>query len=121
MLNSFLSLQRDSEQDSGHFSVLDQGKSGLLSVKIVHKENGTNIAEKIVVARGMGSPRPALNRRRRTREGPELACVQTPIRPGGTRRGGRVNEHPAVGLPARSSGRHVVRRRQSSPILKSPM
>ena len=30
------------------------------------------------MARGMGSPRHVLNRRRRTREGPELACVQTP-------------------------------------------
>ena len=30
------------------------------------------------VARGMGSPRHARNRRRRTREGPELACVLSP-------------------------------------------
>ena len=30
------------------------------------------------MARGMGSPRQVLNRRRRTREGPEAACVQTP-------------------------------------------
>ena len=41
MLNSFLSLQKDSEQDNGHFSGLDQRKSGILSVKIVHKVNGT--------------------------------------------------------------------------------
>ena len=39
--NSFLSMQRDSEQDIGHFSVLVQRKSGTLSVKTVHKENGT--------------------------------------------------------------------------------
>ena len=32
-----------------------------------------------LVARGMGSPRRANNRRRRTREGPEPACVQTPL------------------------------------------
>ena len=31
------------------------------------------------VARGMGSRRHAVNRRRRTREGPEPACVQTPL------------------------------------------
>ena len=54
---------------------------------------------------------------------------------GGTCRGGRMNEHPAVvtssrrgknlqlvarraGLPARVSGRHVVRGRQSSPTLE---
>ena len=41
MLNSFLHMQKDSEQDSGHFSVLDQRISGILSVKIVHKVNGT--------------------------------------------------------------------------------
>ena len=41
MLNSFLYLQEDSEQDNGHFSVLVQRKSGILSVKIVHKVNGT--------------------------------------------------------------------------------
>ena len=41
MLNSFLCLQEDSEQDNGHFSVLGQRKSGILSVKIVHKVNGT--------------------------------------------------------------------------------
>ena len=40
MLNSFLYLQKDSEQDNGHFSDLDQRKSGFLSVKIVHKVNG---------------------------------------------------------------------------------
>ena len=48
MLNSFLYLQEDSEQDNGHFSVLDQRKSGILSVKIVHKVNGT-MAEKMMV------------------------------------------------------------------------
>ena len=41
MLNSFLSLQKDSEQDKGHSSGLDQRKSDILSVKIVHKVNGT--------------------------------------------------------------------------------
>ena len=74
------------------------------------------------------------NRRRRTREGPEPACVQTPLRrewhtqgekdeltscrgtlqsawhkPPVRRKGGRA------GLPARVSGRHVVRGRQFSP------
>ena len=32
---------RDSEQDNGHSLDLDQRKSGILSVKIVHKVNGT--------------------------------------------------------------------------------
>ena len=41
MLNSFLCLQEDSEQDNGHSSDLDRRKSGLLSVKIVHYVNGT--------------------------------------------------------------------------------
>ena len=44
------------------------------------------------VAREMGSPRKAFNRRRRTRKGPEPACVQTPLHIGcGTRRLGRMN------------------------------
>ena len=34
------------------------------------------------MARGMGSPRHVDNRRRRTREGPEPACVQTPLHRG---------------------------------------
>ena len=37
------------------------------------------------LARGMGSPRHGSDRRWRTREGPELEYVQTPIRRGGTR------------------------------------
>ena len=41
MLNSFLYMQEDLEQDNGHFSVLVQRKSGILSVKIVHKVKGT--------------------------------------------------------------------------------
>ena len=41
MLKSFLSMQRNSEQDNGHFSDLDQKRNGILSVKTVHKENGT--------------------------------------------------------------------------------
>ena len=42
MLNSFLSMLRDSEQDSGHSSDLDWRKSGTLLVKTVHKKNETN-------------------------------------------------------------------------------
>ena len=38
------------------------------------------------VAREMGSPRQACNRRRRTREGTERACVRAPTKEGGTRR-----------------------------------
>ena len=44
------------------------------------------------VARRMGSPRHAVNRRRRTVEGPEPACVLSPFDSrGGTCRGGRMN------------------------------
>jgi len=94
------------------------------------------------VARGIGSPRRAANRRRRVREDPEPACVQSPSdNRGGTCRGGRVkNILPwyrlvgvvrtsimaqasvdAGGKPGltlfseRGSGHHVVRGRQSSP------
>ena len=49
MLNSFLYLQKDFEQDNGHFLVLVQRKSGTLSVKIVHKVNGTKMAEKMML------------------------------------------------------------------------
>ena len=35
-----------------------------------------------VLGQGVGSPRQEHNRRRRTREGPEPACVQTPFRHG---------------------------------------
>ena len=38
-----------------------------------HKEDG---------GQGMGSPKQVRNRRRRTREGPENACVQTPLQSG---------------------------------------
>ena len=41
MLNSFHYFQEDLEQDNGHFSVLVQRKSGLLSLKTAHKVNGT--------------------------------------------------------------------------------
>ena len=41
------------------------------------------------LARGMGSPRHEPNRRRRTREGPEPACVQTPLVHGWHTQGGK--------------------------------
>ena len=43
MLNPFLSLQKDSEQDNGHSSDLDQRKRRTLSVKTVHKDIGTKL------------------------------------------------------------------------------
>ena len=48
MLNSFLYLQRDSEQDNGHSSDLDQRKSGALSVKTVHRGEWDKTAEKMI-------------------------------------------------------------------------
>ena len=52
MLDSFLFLRKDLEQDNGHFSVLIQRKSGILSVQIVHKVNGTKIAELMMLEFG---------------------------------------------------------------------
>ena len=48
MLNSFLSLQKDSEQDNGHSSDLNQRKNGVLSIKPIQNE-WDNIAEKMMV------------------------------------------------------------------------
>ena len=42
---SFLFMQEDLEQDNGHFSVLVLKRSGILSVKIVHRENVTKMTE----------------------------------------------------------------------------
>ena len=41
MLISFLKMQRDLEQDNGHSLVLVLKRSGIVSVKTVHKEYGT--------------------------------------------------------------------------------
>ena len=38
---SFLCMQKDLEKDNGHLLVLVQKRSGFVSVKTVHKENGT--------------------------------------------------------------------------------
>ena len=46
MLNTSLSMQRDSEQDNGHSSDLDRRKSGTLLVKTIHMENGTELQSK---------------------------------------------------------------------------
>ena len=40
MLDSFLKMQRDLEQDNDHFLVLVQRRSGILGKRIVHKVNG---------------------------------------------------------------------------------
>ena len=39
--NLVFCMQEDLEQDNGHFSVLVLRRSGVVSVKIVHKVNGT--------------------------------------------------------------------------------
>ena len=39
--STFLSTRRDLAQDNGHSSYVDQKRNGLLSVKTVHKVNGT--------------------------------------------------------------------------------
>ena len=63
---------------------------GFNTLQLSHKVQ--ELLSRLSVAREMGSTRHALNRRRRTREGPELACVQTPFNLwSGTRKGGRMN------------------------------
>ena len=83
------------------------------------------------MARGMGSPRHVDNRRRRTREGPNLRVCEHLCSVGWRMQVGMM-KHPAVvpsswhgknlqlvarrrtGLPARETGRHVVIDMQSS-------
>ena len=72
----------------------------------VEEQRAQNSDRLLCAARGMGSPMYAQNRRRRTREGPEPACVQTFCLPGGTRRGGRANERPAV-VPSSRRGKSL--------------
>ena len=49
VLNSFLSVRRDLEEDNGHSSDMDQKRNGTLLVKTVHKENGDRIAEQMML------------------------------------------------------------------------
>ena len=64
-------------------------------------------SKKWSMARGMGSPRHVDNRRRRTREGPAPACVRAPFHLwGGTRREGRMNQHPAM-VPSSRRGKNL--------------
>ena len=51
--------------------------------KLVSTSENSRVRELVIkMVRGMGSPRQAFNRRRRTRDGPEHACVQTPLTSG---------------------------------------
>ena len=63
--------------------VVDSGASmHMIGKKVLNSadlESVTTSRSPTTVARAMGSPRQVLNRRRRTREGPESACVQTPL------------------------------------------
>ena len=43
MINSFLYMRKDLEQDNGHLLVLVLKRSGIPYVKIVHKVNGTKL------------------------------------------------------------------------------
>ena len=52
----------------------------------LHLENARKLRG---MAREMGSPRQVPNRRRRTREGPEPACVLSPFRAGWHTQGGK--------------------------------
>ena len=45
VLNSFLFMRRDLEQDNGHSSDLDQKRNGTLLVQTVHKKKWDRIAE----------------------------------------------------------------------------
>ena len=46
VLNSFLSMRKDFHKDNGHSWDLDQNRSGMLLVKKVHKETGTELQSK---------------------------------------------------------------------------
>ena len=43
VLNSFLSMRKDIQQDNGHSSDLDQKRNVFLLMNTVHKENGTEL------------------------------------------------------------------------------
>ena len=86
---------------AGHFGDMIRADHKILSEES-ESRNNLRYAEVVQdlaaqwLAREVGSPRHVRNRRRRTREGPEPACVQIPWCWGGTRRGeGRIND-PAV-------------------------
>ena len=49
MPNSYLCTREDLEKDNGHLLVLVLRKSGTSSVKTVHKESGTKIAERMLL------------------------------------------------------------------------
>ena len=49
MLDSYLCMQEDLEKDNGHSLVLVLRKSGTLSVRTVHKEYGTIMAERMLL------------------------------------------------------------------------
>ena len=129
--HKLITQKRDSSMTSSSRDLEVSGKLG--AVFSCHSESSQNTFserhrsnEPGNRGQGDGSPRRTVNRRRRAREGPELACVQTPFPGSGTCRGGRANECAAVvpssrrgkssrrggrtGLPARVSGRHLVRR-----------
>ena len=102
--------QMNSMNDSGEFQEVESNYSGRLSYVS---------SQPAVMARGMESPRQVTNGRWRGRDGPEPACVQTSLfrrwhMQGGEGRinGGTVQsawQGGRTGLPARVSGRHVVR------------
>ena len=110
-------------------------ENSILMDEISEKIFNEELNKLFLVAKGMGSPRHAKNRRRRARQRPEPACVQTPLIAGWHTQGekgeltscrGTVQsawQRPPVSrtrgkarLPARVSGDHVVRGRRSSPI-----
>ena len=62
--------------DKEFFEIVGNGKPTGSALKATI---AVSVTISISVAREMGSPRHALNRRRRTREGHEQACVQTPL------------------------------------------
>ena len=49
VLNSFLSVRRDLEQDNGHSSDLDHKRNGILLMNTIHKENGDRVAEQMML------------------------------------------------------------------------
>ena len=94
---SFLHVRRDLDKDNCHSLVPTSEKEWYSISEDSPQGQWDHVAERMLVelaewlARGMGSPRHGIIRRRQTREGPEPACVRSPTLRGGTCRERRMN------------------------------
>ena len=94
------------KDDSGSHAVFtEQGSSAsqMAAANVMDIKSLQDVQDKQLMASEMGSPRHVTNKWWRTREGPELACVQTPFLSGVARRGRRANKRLAV-VPSSRQG-----------------